>query len=215
MKIYPLLLISLSIFISTNCHSQKSSQYTPQETEYQELFLNFKHYLNDSIASKSGSDSSTLKRASLDYLFVNGRLDSSNRRSFKPNELSLKQYQSLYEQYHHFYQFFSEREKIRLISHLSAMPIRLSTDKCLYEKLSPYQKENTFIYFDDREPDHILGYLLFIPKIPGKIYASRIMSLTLLFDSGVWTFKSFTGEIGLEYFLSEGIRPPNPENIIY
>lgn len=215
MKISQFLLIGLAIFFSINCHSQKTSQYTPQENEYKQLFISFKQYLANSIASKtSTSDSSTLKKVSLDYLFVNGILDSVNSTKFGSTELNQKQYQNLREQYQHFYQFFNERDKIKLVSHLNAMPIRLFTDKCIYQKLSAYQKKNTFVYFDDRKPDQILGYLLFVPKIAGKLSVSRIMSSTLLFDSGVWAFKSFTGEIGIEYFLSEGIHPPDPETII-
>jgi hypothetical protein len=216
MRILKYLFVGTAIFLSANCHSQKVSQYTPQENDYNQLFIRFKQYLANSISNKvDASDSSTLKKLSLDYLFVNGVLDSLNTTTFNASEISAKQFQNLKEGYRHFYQFFNEKEKIKLASHLNSMPIRLFPDKCIYTKLSPYQQANTFIYFDDRKPDQVLGYLLFVPKIPGKLSASRIMSSTLLFDSGVWAFKSFTGEIGVEYFLSGGIRPPDPETIIH
>ena len=91
---------------------------------------------------------------------------------------------------------------------MKAIPVRLSNDKCIYDKLTVFQKENTFIYFDDRHPEKVLGYMLFIPRIKNVMPAPRIWSWILQFRFGLWNFKAVTGEEGLEYFLSEGIKGP-------
>jgi hypothetical protein len=102
-----------------------------------------------------------------------------------------------------FYRYFQEREDKLIIENLTIIPLRLSSDTFIYNRLTKFQKENTFVFFDKRNPQATLGYVLFVPPIQNMISEPRIWSWTLLFKFGKYMFKSATGEVGYEYIFSQ------------
>lgn len=204
-----ILFIFLVVINSYNCKSQSLSSYTPAEKEYLNLFDAYRSHIDTCISKNVNVlDTVEMKKVLLNYIYANVRLDTMNTRQFNIRELSDQQMKSFKDQFMSFYRFLAERQRDEIVKHLTAIPVRLSKDKCIYDKLTAFQKQNTFIYFDDRHPEKVLGYMLFIPRIKDVMSAPRIWSWILLFKSGFWAFKAVTGEEGMEYFLSEGIKGP-------
>ncbi len=185
------------------CYPQKSQHFTRKEVTCINVFNRFTNYIKDNIKSKNDiTDTNKLKYILINYLFVNKKLDTADMTQLKENELSNEQLISLKSEFKIFYRYFQERENKSLIENLSIIPIRLSSDTFIYDRLTAFQKENTFIFFDKRNPKETLGYLLFIPPIKNLIAEPRIWSWTLMFQFGKFIFKSATGEVGNEYIFS-------------
>lgn len=195
------------------CSCQIIDQYKSYEKEYNLIFLKFKTHIIQSIEDEiEVSDTSNLKFVLLNYILSDSPLDTANLSSFKKGEISSVRMNEFISRLKDFYQPFRENKEQEIAQHLSAIPLRLSRDKCIYEKLTPFQQANTFVYFDDRQPDTPIGYMLFLPKYNKSITAPRIWSWTLQFELGHWAFKSPMGVVGMEYLFSEGVTGPKPEN---
>lgn len=82
------------------------------------------------------------------------------------------------------------------------MNIRISHNTSIYKRLTDFQKENTFVLYDERLPDSAISYILFIPPLKNIIDDTRIWSWTLMFKFGKHEFKSVTGEEGYEYIFN-------------
>lgn len=203
-----MLVISLML-LSISAYTQNHRRFTDNEESALSIFKNFKSYLVSIIEKDVElSDTSQIKYVLLNYIMSESSLDTLNKNHFKQNEISFEKFNHFLNEYKKFHQYFYERKHLNIAQHLSALPIRLSSDKCMYEKLIPFQQQNTLVYFDDRYPEKILGYMLFIPKLKDVISAPRIWSWTLQFEAGHWAFRSPMGTVGIEYFISEGIEGP-------
>ena len=215
MNKYVLILVGL-LYISINeGFAQNPSKLYDKEKEYLDVFNGFKSYIIRSIEMKVDvADTVNMKHVLLNYVMSEYDLDTLNTNHFNLNEIPEQKLKDFGQMLGSFYQYFFEKRQSNSAQHLSAIPLRLSSDKCIYEKLTPFQRENTFVYFDDRYPEKPLGYMLFVPKFKKTITASRIWSWTLQFESGYWAFKSPMGTVGMEYFISEGVKGPKPENRI-
>ena len=197
------------LFICNHNLCKGQLNWSDQEKECLQTFNEFRNYIVVSIERhRDISDTSSIKYVLLNYIFAESNLDTLDRIHFKKNEISDKSLNDFTSEFSSFYQYFFERNKISVAQHISAIPIRLSSESCIYEKLIPYQQQYTFVYFDDRNPKKILGYLLFVPKFKDKIKAPRILSWTLQFEAGNWAFRSPMGTVGIEYFISEGVKGP-------
>jgi hypothetical protein len=196
------LILILLLLLSNVCISQKEI-VTAKEQKNINLFNDFKNYLVSSVHKKEDiGDNAHLKYVALNYVFINKKLDSTNQMAISDNELSSDQVKSLKEELNAFFNFLQEDEKNHLVENITLTPIRLGKDTFIYNRLTKFQKENTFILFDKRFPNKILGYVLFIPPIRNKVAESRIWSWALLFKFGKYVFKSVTGEEGYEYIFS-------------
>lgn len=191
--------------ISTTSYAQDAKLYTNVEKEYIGIFNNFRAYIITCINTNVNvTDSAELKRCILLYVYGHARLDSLDTTHFKANELSDKQFNNFKEQIKSFYNFFYSRKFDHVAEHVTAMPSRFIKDKCVYDKLTAFQKQNTLIYFDGRYPDKVIGFLLFVPRIKNINPEPRIWSWELFFKYGLLAFRAVTGEEGLEYVLSGG-----------
>ena len=197
------LLIVCLICTCYTSYSQNSSELSNNELKCIKLFNSFTNYLGSNIKNKTEiTDSDQLKYILINYLFIDKKLDSGLT-YLKENELSNQQLICLKSELKKIYQYFQERENKSLIENLSIVPIRLSSDTFIYNRLTTFQKENTFVFYDRRTPKATLGYVLFIPPIKNIIAESRIWSWTLLFKFGQYQFESATGEVGSEYIFSQ------------
>lgn len=197
--------ILLLCLISTldSCYSQQEQHFTSEELKCMKVFNSFTNYIKNHIKEDSEiTDSSKLKYILLNYLFIDKKLDTDVTQ-LKENELTKEQLITLKFQLKKLYQYFQERENKSLIGNLDILPIRLSNDTFIYKRLTAFQKENTFIFYDKRSPEKTLGYLLFVPSINNLIKEPRIWYWTLMFQFGKFIFRSATGEEGHEFIFSK------------
>ena len=195
------ILIFLLLF-SNACISQKKAMSVNEQSSIH-LFNDFINYLLTTKSKKEDiGDDAHLKYVLLNYVFSNKPLDSSNQTTIGKDELTPDQLIDLKKNLNDFYNFLQAHEKEHLAEHLTLMPIRLSYDTAAYKRLSNYQKENTFVLYDNRFPHTTLSYVLFIPPIKNILASTRIWSWTLQFKFGKYLFKSVTGEEGYEYIFS-------------
>src|SRR6185437_3693526 len=150
------------------------------------------------------ADPSHLKNVLLNYVFINRQLDSSKTTTINDSELTSDQLKSLQNELNSFYNFLRKNEKSHLAENLTITPIRLSKDTFVYNRLTSFQKQNTFVLFDKRSPGKTISYILFLPPIKNKTDQPRIWSWTLLFKFGKLMFASVTGEEGMNIFLARG-----------
>ena len=66
----------------------------------------------------------------------------------------------------------------------------MSKDTFIFNRLSTFQKANTFVFFDKRHPDKTLGYMLFIPPVKNVNPRTKIWSWSLGFKFGKFYFTS-------------------------
>lgn len=197
------ILLTLVLFNSIACTAQMKSNYTPKEISCLKVFNEFTGHIKNLINNNEDIDNtSELKYILLNYLFVNSKLDSSKTSEIASNELSADQLNSLKKQLKTFFKFLQEREDKNLAENLTSVPFRLSNDKSIYNNLSSFQKENTFIFFDKRYPKKTLGYILFVPALNKIVSTPRIWSWTLTYQYGRYMFKSVTGEEGYEFIFT-------------
>ena len=197
------LIIILLVSTTYSCYSQKAQHFTSKEEKCIKVFNGFTNYIKNCIKNKTDiTDSSSIKYILLNFLFIDKKLDSTGITQLKENELSTEQLINLKSEFKSFYRYFQERENNLLIENLTIIPSRVSSDTFIYNRLTTFQKENTFVFYDKRNPKATLGYILFVPPIKNIITEPRIWSWTLLFKFGKYMFKSATGEVGYEYIFS-------------
>ncbi len=200
----PYLILIILSFISSSCFSQKKN-YTAYEIKSIDVFNDFTNHLNKCIKNKSGiTDTLELKYIVSHYLFLNSKLDTVKQNDVDINNLPGEKLDHLRRELNSFYQYLQERENISLAENLAVIPGRLSPDDSIFKQLTSFQKENTFVFFDKRSPEKILGYILFMPPTKNLITTPKIWSWTLLFKFGKFVFRSVTGEEGYEYIFSSG-----------
>lgn len=193
------------VVTTTSCISQSTEtrEYTDNQKNSITIFTEFTKYLRNSIHDKIDiTDTFQLKYQLLNFLFANTKLDSSNKK-LSISELNESQLTALRYELKLFYRFLQETKNKSLIENITVMPAEKYKDKFIYNRLTDFQKQNTFIFYDKRFPDRILGYLLIIPPINNIISAPRIWSWTLIYKFGKFVFRSITGEEGQEYLFEE------------
>jgi hypothetical protein len=198
------LLIIICSSAMNSGYPQKVGDLTNQEKRFISVFNGFTGYISSCIKNNTDvNDTPSIKYILLNFLFIDKNLDSAKIYQLKENELSTKQLNNLQSDLKGFYRYFQEREDKLIIENLTIIPLRLSSDTFIYNRLTKFQKENTFVFFDKRNPQATLGYVLFVPPIKNMISEPRIWSWTLLFKFGKYMFKSATGEVGYEYIFSQ------------
>lgn len=105
------------------------------------------------------TDSCKLKYMLLNYLFIENKLDTAALQ-LEDNEITNEQLLVLKSQMRKFFRYFQERENESLIENPGILPIRLSSDTFVYNRLITFQKENTYIFFDKRSSEKTLGYII-------------------------------------------------------
>ncbi len=200
----PYLFLIILGFISSSCLSQKKDS-NDYEKNCIQVFNNFKNYMHSCIKEKAGpTDTTRLTYMLSHFLFTNSKIDTSHQIANDINALSDDEMNNLKTELNSFYRYLQEREGEGLAENLTVIPIRLSEDKFIYNNLTSFQKENTFIFYDKRSPKKILGYILFMPPMKNLITSPKIWSWTLEFKFGKFVFKSVTGEEGYEYMFGPG-----------
>jgi hypothetical protein len=198
------LVIILIILNARASQAQGDRQFTAGEKEYVSHFESFRDQLAFSIQHDLKYDASaSIKTLLLKYLFVDAHLDSANTSRVTAKELAPGKLQSVMAEYRDLYRYFYSRSKDSVAEHLQALPIRMAKEQWIAEQLTSFQRDHTLFYFDERYPEKVLGYMLFVPKIQGKVAEPRIWSWTLMFKMGHWLFKAPTGEEGREYIFGE------------
>jgi hypothetical protein len=178
------------------------TRYTKNESKCINVFNAFINSVEAHIKDKTDiTDSTNLKHVLIDYLFVDKKLATTDSVTFKLGEINNEDLTTLKSELKVFYRFLQERGAKTLAKNLGAMPLRLSNDKFIYNRLTPFQKENTLIFFDKRNPHKTLGYILFIPDNLSSAGKPKIWSWTLMFKFGKYIFKSVTGQEGAEYIF--------------
>jgi hypothetical protein len=195
-------LIVILLLVGSNDGNSQKKTLTSKEQRNISLFSDFQNYVANSINRHEDiNDSSHLKYMLLHFIFINKQLDSANETTLNENELAPEELKNLRKEINGFYTFLQGYPKIHLYANFSLIPMRLSTDSIIYRRLTKFQKENTFVFYDKRFPGNTLGYILFIPPIKAKLSAPRIWSWTLTFNFGKYFFESLTGEEGYEYLF--------------
>lgn len=197
----PYLFLIILGFISSSCLSQ-TKDYSDYEKTCIQVFNDFTNYMHSCIKEKAAPTGTTRVNYVLShYLFTNSKIDTSHQIANDINVLSGDKMNNLKTALNSFYRYLQEREGEGLAENLNVIPIRLSDDKYIYNNLTSFQKENTFVFYDKRTPKKILGYILFMPPMKNLIASPKIWSWTLEFKFGKFVFKSVTGEEGKEYMF--------------
>ena len=198
----PYYLLLLLSFFSSACFSQHKN-YSEAEKKSISLFDSFISYINECIKNKTSiTDPDSLKQT-LPYLFTNSKLDSANTNKMMDlNELPDEKMKNLKAELNSLYRYQQEREDQKLAENLRAIPMRLVSDTCIYNKLTLFQKENTLAFYDMRQPKKTLGYMLIMPAMKGITTEPKIWSWTLVFQFGKYVFQSVTGQLGYEYIFT-------------
>ena len=196
-------LIVILLLVGSNDGNSQKKTLTSKEQRNISLFSDFENYVANSVNRHEDiNDSSHLKYMLLHFIFINKQLDSSNETTLKENELVPEVLRNLRKEINGFYTFLQGYSKNHLFVNFSLIPMRLRADSNIYRRLTKFQKENTYVFYDKRFPGKSLGYILFIPPIKDKLSSSRIWSWTLTFKFGKYMFESLTGEEGYEYMFS-------------
>ena len=195
--------ILIFLLLLTHVCISQNKTVTVSEQKNINLFNDFINYVISAVHKKEDiNDTAHLRYIVLNYVFTNKQPDSTDQSTPNNSALTADQLKSLKKELNIFYTFLQQHEKDDLATNLTLMPVRLSHNTFIYDKLTNFQKENTFILYDKRFPGKAISYVLFIPAVKNIIRNERIWSWTLLFKFGRYMFKSLTGEEGYEYIFS-------------
>lgn len=218
------------MLISPLCFSQtNNSEFTQGEKINSKFFISFlkdieKKILNEPshiIYSSNESLETKLKNDSLKVR--NAQTDTANIKYFLSNYIypigfpidfmntgsninSTEKFKIAYAEITDLYRFVGSNG----ISNIEIKPLRLSShdyDKHIYNHLSEFQKENTFILFNKKSPEKVLNYILFIPAKTIKSPTPRILSWKLTYCFGRYYFTDVFKNVGTEA-LWEGVKGP-------
>ena len=163
-------LIVILLLVGPNDGNSQKESLTSKEQRNISLFSDFQNYVANSINRHEDiNDSSHLKYILLHFIFINKQLDSSNETTLNENEITPDELKNLRKEINDFYTFLQGYGKNQLPENLSLIPIRLSADSIIYNRLTKFQKGNTFVFYDKRLPGKALGYILFIPPLKAKL----------------------------------------------
>ena len=178
----------------TSCVSQ-STDLSAYENECVTAFNNFTKTLASFVKfNQTNSFGDAAKSKLYPFLFINYPVSDEHSDntsgSKRPADKELDQ----------FYQYFLNQRDQEVLEHLKIIPFRKKKND-IYDALTNFQKDNTFVFFDDRKPEKILSYVLFIPKIK-DIDGPKIWSWTLMYKFGKFVYRSVEGKEGEEYLFS-------------
>ncbi|MDQ6762625.1 MAG: hypothetical protein M3015_08360 [Bacteroidota bacterium] len=196
--------ILLTVLLTANSLGfSQTTELRPFEKNGIEIFNDFVSHIHVAILKKSGiTDTAELRFMVGKYLFTNSKVDSIEEGKLILSDLGYDNLNYLKSELTAFYRYLQEREDQHLAENLAAMPARLAADTSIYNQFTSFQKVNTFVFYDKRSPQKVLGYLLFMPPYKGLIHSPKIWSWTLVFKFGKFTFRSVTGQEGYEYLYT-------------
>lgn len=194
--------LMLLLLILGNVGFAQNNTMTAKEKNAVNLFHDFIHYLNAGIKDHDDiGDSSHLEFILSHYVFVNQHDKKPNETAGGIGAITKDQLRNVRKEVNAFVSFLEQHAYDSLSDNLVLKPLRLSTDKSVYDKLTSFQKKNTFIYFNRHTSKKVFGYILFIPPLKGHVSETRIWSWTLMFEFGKYTFRSVDGKEGEEYIF--------------
>ena len=184
--------------------SYGQNNHVPDSTEQQciKVFRDFSNYIQRNKMNGSDiTDDKSINHILLNYLFIDRQLDStrssqSGDKIFKEGELITFKRELL-----DYTRFFQENSDSAIIDNIDIIPLRLSHDTFIYDRMTNFQKANTYVLYDKRNPEKILFYLLFIPTIKDYINEPRIWSWKLGYEYGKFIFTAPNGEEGHEHIF--------------
>ncbi len=184
----------LSICLPVKSCISQTTDLSAYENDCIKVFNEFTETIASVVQfNKTNSFDDVAKSKLYSLLFLNSKIsdDSINHIAYnKSVDMELDQ----------FYQYLLNQNDDKLIQHLKLVPFRKKKNE-IYQQLTSFQKENAFVYFDDRNPEKILCYILFIPKVK-NIEGPKIWSWTLMYKFGKFVFRSVDGKEGEEYLFS-------------
>lgn len=167
-----------------------------------QVFQHFAQYLKEDIESKKiPTDSSSIKYLLLNYIFIDRKLDSTNESKLEQSIFLKDEYKVLKDELFSFYIYFQSRSNVNLIENLILIPLRLAEDTCIYNRMTQFQKANTYVLFDKKYMEKPLFYILFFPPIKGYTNEPRIWSWKLGYEYGKFYFTAPNGESGYEHIF--------------
>ena len=197
-------IIFLNSFLIMYClgYSQKQPQLDSTEEKCIQVFKDYHNYIKrDQMENLDITSDSSINYILLNYLFIDREIDSTNKKqmkedTFKEGELKIFKRQLL-----DYARYFQENSDAAFINSIDIIPLRLSKDTFIYNQMTKFQKANTYVIYDKRNPDKALFYILFIPPIKGYINKPRIWSWKLGYEYGKFIFTAPNGEEGYEHIF--------------
>lgn len=194
----------LNSFLIIYClgYAQKQPRLNSVEEKCIKVFKDFHNYINhNKINDFDIVGDSSIKHILLNYLFIDRELDSTGKKQigediFKEGELKRFKRELL-----DYVRYFQEKSDTAFINNIDIIPLRLSNDTSIYNQMTKFQKANTYVLYDKRDPDKTLFYLLFFPPMKDYFSEPRIWSWKLGYQYGKFMFTSPNGEEGYEHIF--------------
>ena len=225
---YKYFLLQLLIMMSGHTFSQGESSFNSKEKAYVNFFTGFLNHaenfirinsvvLVDSSGSNSNSDKKSARGDTNEQLNDSAQTEAilSNyifSIDVKNNLSKTESFRLAKEEIYDLCAFLNSNN----FSALRIRPLRLDTSlfsKNVYNALTEFQKENTFVLFNNNYHGKLLGYILFIPGNTIKATSPRILSWKLTFSYGRYCFLDIFGRVGTEYLWEKVTKPRHPINI--
>lgn len=218
------------MLIGPLCFSQTNdSGYTQNEKINSEFFISFLKYIEKKLSDKpfpiidSSNETREIKLKNDSLRLRNAHADTADIKYLLSNYIfpidfpvdyvntgntisSTEKFKIAYVEITDLYTFLGNNG----IINIEIKPLRLSGhdyDKYIYNRLSEFQKENTFILFNKNSPEKVLNYILFIPAKTIKSSTPRILSWKLGYSFGRFYFIDVLRNSSTEV-LWEGVKGP-------
>ena len=137
----------------------------------------------------------------LNYLFIDRKLDTTGKSLFGDKIFQKDELKIFKRALMDFVRYFQKNNDTAFIDNITLIPLRLSSDTLIYNRMTFFQKANTYVLYDKREIDKPLLYMLFFPSIKGYTKEPRIWSWKLGYQFGKFVFTSPNGEVGYEHIF--------------
>ena len=144
---------------------------------------------------------SSLNYILLNYLFIDRKLDSTQNSQLGDNVFKKGELERFKRELLDYFRYFEEKSDTAFIDDIDIIPLRLSKDTLIYDRMTEFQKANTYVLYDKKNPEKTLFYILFIPPIKDYIKEPRIWSWKLGYQYGKFIFTSPNGEEGYEHLF--------------
>lgn len=195
-------LMILLLPLCCSCYSQKQQQLNSTEEKCIKIFKNFHDFIkHDNMNNLDITSDSSLNYILLNYLFIDRKLDSTQNSQLGDNVFKKGELERFKRELLDYFRYFQEKSDTAFIDNIDIIPLRLSKDTFIYDRMTEFQKANTYVLYDKRNPEKILFYLLFIPPIKDYINEPRIWSWKLGYEYGKFIFTSPNGEEGYEHLF--------------
>lgn len=192
------LMLGFSILYSA-CYGQKKSQLDSTEKECILMFHNFLDYIkHDKMNSEGITGDAAINYILLNYLYIDRQLDSTGKGNLGETVFREGELKRFKRELMDFARYFLEKSDAGFIDSIQIIPLRLSKDTFIYDRMTKFQKKNTYVVYHNSNPDKALFYMLFIPPIKDRISEPRIWSWKLGYQYGKFMFTSPNGKEGYE-----------------